>query len=149
MTREEIIAVIKQTAEELGHAPTVKELKDKKNIRKHSIRSRFGTYKAALAACGLERKGPGYRVSAEALFMDWAGVARRLEKIPSVTEYLLHGKHCAKMITRHFGGWPYVAEGMLRYARERGLEEEWKDVVKRWSGRWRREGAGPGVGRGR
>lgn len=143
MTREEIIAVIKQTAEELGHVPTVKELKDRKKLKKHLIRSRFGTYRAALAACGLERKGPGHQVSMEALFLDWAGVARRLEKIPNATEYGLYGKHCVKVITRHVGGWPYVAEGMLRYARERGLEEDWKDVMEAVARHLEKEGSRP------
>ena len=130
MSREEIIAVIKETAAELGHVPTINELRDLKKVKKHEIRSRFGTYKAVLAACGLERSGPGYELTVEALFKDWAGVVRRLERLPTVAEYELYGKHSTKAVTRHFGGWGYVPAGMAQYARERGITEGWEDVME-------------------
>ena len=129
MTREEIIAAVMKCTEELGHAPSVGELLTRTKVSIYAIRKNFGNYKRALKECGLERGGSGYTVSLETLFPDWAGVVRKLGRIPTMTDYRLHGRYSSRPLVRHFGGWPQVPAGMLEYGREQNLEEAWKDVL--------------------
>src|SRR5215813_11502760 len=103
MTKEEVIAAIKECAEKLGQAPSLAELIKRTHIRRCEVRRHFETYKAALEACGLERRGSGYDLRLEDIFKNWATVVRRLGKIPSVAEYDLHGNQCPAPAMRHFG----------------------------------------------
>ena len=59
MTREEVICVIRQRAEESGHVPTMNELLKAKRISQYDVRKHFGIYASALHACGLQGQGPG------------------------------------------------------------------------------------------
>lgn len=139
MNREEMIAAIKTTTEELGRVPSLEELVAMGKINRGGIRRKFVSYRELLKACGLERKGPGYAVSMEALFRDWAGLVRRLGRVPTGAEFEVHGQHCRKPITRHFGGWSEVPAGMVKYAREHGMEGDWKDVLEVVAGHLRTE----------
>jgi hypothetical protein len=130
MTREEVITVIKKAAEELGRVPSLNELMGSRKVSSHAIRRYFGHYVAALEACGLERSGHGYKVSAKALFADWIGLVRELKKVPSLNEYEARGKYSTGPLVRRFGGWLHVAPGLMRYAREQRLEAEWKDELE-------------------
>ena len=130
MTKDEIIATVQKCTEELGQVPSVEELLNATRINKHLIRKRFGTYRALLEACGLERHGSGYEVKLESLFLDWARVVRMLGKVPSMTEYALNGEYSNMPLIKRFGGWRHVPAGMRDYAREQGKEEEWKDVLE-------------------
>jgi Homing endonuclease associated repeat len=129
-TPEEVIAIVRKCAEELGHVPSLDELLRITKISKYLVRRHFGPYVKALEACGLERHGCGYRVEMRNLFLDWGGIVRKLGKVPSMLEYELHGKYTIKPLVRHFGGWTHVAAGMMGYAREAQLEDQWKDVLE-------------------
>ena len=128
MTKEEVIAAINQLARRLGRPPSLKELLRATKVTKHAIRMTFLTYRDALAACGLS--GLGYRLALRELFQDWAGVARKVGKIPTITEYGKHGKHSYAPLLKQFGSWLQVPAGLLHYAREHKLEAEWKDVME-------------------
>jgi hypothetical protein len=130
MSREEVIAAVRKATEELGHVPSVEELLNATNVNKHWIRKRFGTYRGVLEACGLERQGSGYELKLKSLFLDWAGVVCQLGRVPSMTEYALHGEYSTVPLTKRFGGWLHVPAGMMAYAREERIEEEWKDVLE-------------------
>lgn len=119
------------------------------------------TYARALAECGLERKGPGYEADGRALFEDWAGLARKLGKIPTMAEYEMEGSYSVRPLTRRYGGWTHVPAGMMEYAKKERLEVEWGDVLDvvaryaertaeegRTSGRGNRTGVWPGAGLG-
>ena len=130
MSRDEVIFATKECTEKLGHVPSVEELLNATRINKHLIRKRFGTYRGLLEACGLERHGSGYEVKLESLFLDWARVVRTVGKVPSMNEYGLDGEYSTVPLTKRFGGWRHVPGGMRTYAREQGVEEEWKDVLE-------------------
>jgi hypothetical protein len=68
-------------------------------------------------------------LSPKSLFLDWAGVARKLGKPPRITEYELHGKYSQRPMLRVFGKWKHVAPGLLEYGRTEGMEGEWGDVL--------------------
>ncbi|HET9837387.1 MAG TPA: hypothetical protein VFR84_04070 [Candidatus Angelobacter sp.] len=149
MSKEEIVAAILQCTEELRHAPLAGELITRTKVSLYAIRRTFGNYQRALKACGLERDGSGYKLALEELFPDWAGVVRKLGRVPTITDYRLHGRHSYRPLVRHFGSWLTVPAGMLDYGREQKLEDAWKDVLELAAqhllespeggqGRWRR-----------
>src|SRR5437588_3555221 len=129
ITKEEIIAAVKECAAKLGEAPSATEFHKSTQVSKNDLRKTFGSYRRLLFACGLERQGCGYLVTMESLFLDWAQTTRKLGKVPTITEYELHGKYSVRPLTRRYNGWKAVAAGMREYIQEQSLEGEWKDVL--------------------
>ena len=129
MTKEEVMAAIQECTTRLGHVPSFPELQQMK-VSKRAVRMHFGTYTGALRACGLERRGSGYEVSQKSLFLDWAGLVRRLAKVPTITDYELHGEYSVTPLMRCYGSWKLLPEGMWEYAKKEGLESEWEDVLE-------------------
>jgi hypothetical protein len=142
MTREEVICAIRQTAEEVGHVPSMTELVSTKRVKRYDLRKHFAVYKTALEACGLERHGPGCDLNMDKLFADWSEVVLRLEKLPTMAEYQVYGRYSAKSMSRNFGGWAHIPGGMAKYAREQGLEDSAKDVLEIVAKHWEGEGDG-------
>jgi hypothetical protein len=130
MTKEEIIIAIQECTAMLGHVPSFPELQVTMKVSKRALRMGFGTYTEALRACGLERRGAGYEVSQKSLFTDWAGLARKLGKAPTITDYEQHGEFSLSPMLRCFGSWKQLPEGMWEFAKKEGLEGEWEDVLK-------------------
>jgi HNH endonuclease len=146
LSKEEIITAIRECAQKLGRAPSFYELKRTVNVKQSAIRKLFGTYTRAVRASGLEREGSGHPVALAALFLDWAGLVRRLGKLPIVAEYETHSKYSVQPLFTHFGSWRQAPLGLLLYAEQNGLAEEWKDVLDLVRTReqkkpWRRGGA--------
>jgi hypothetical protein len=129
MTREEIITIVKDCAARLGHAPTVAEFDELKQVSRHQIRAHFGTHRRMLFESGVEARGTGHPLSMAALFLDWASVTRSLGKVPSVVDYQRMGKYSPGPLTSRCGQWREVPNVMMHCAREAGLEEEWRDVL--------------------
>jgi hypothetical protein len=138
MSKEEILAAIRQCAGELARCPTVAELKKRKNVGLRTVRRYFGSYAQALCAAGFDPHGSGYRLSLETLFEDWARVARSIGKIPGLAEYEKHSRHSVGPLLTRFGAWTEVPRGLLQFAREKGLDlsksgepsAEWGDVLE-------------------
>ena len=130
MTKEEIIAAIRNCADELGRVPTVAELKEMRRITLRTVRRFFGRYADALREAGFDPHGSGYKLDPDTLFQDWAGVARRVGKLPGLVEYSRESRYSVGPLLTRFGGWTEVPRGMLQFVREKGLENEWGDVLK-------------------
>ena len=128
MSREEIMTTIQGLAEKLGRVPTLSELKMMTPVGRRGVRNHFTTYTNALIECGLETSGK-QRIAMEALFEDWAKVARQMQKVPSALGYEERGAYSAKVIQKRCGSWRRVPYMMLRFAQEHGLEKQWPDVV--------------------
>lgn len=129
ITKEELIRAIQECAAELGHPPSMSELKGTKGVHERQIKKHFATYKQALAECGMKREGGGYKVPEEELFRDWAEVVRKLKKIPNVAEYELNSKYSQRPLVSRFGTWGQAKIGLLALAETRGWDVDWKDVV--------------------
>src|ERR1051326_3475968 len=127
MTREEIIAAVQECAAKLGRAPNTTEFQQMTGISKHQVRKNFRTYMQLLAASGEEKRGPGYAVAMEAMFKDWACVARKLGKIPTVKDYHREGGYSVRPFIRRYGAWGNVPQGLMAYAMKYGPEGEWED----------------------
>jgi hypothetical protein len=52
-----------------------------------------------------------------------------LGKVPTISEYELHGSYSQRPMLRTFGMWKHVAPGLLEYGRNKSLNEEWGDVL--------------------
>lgn len=129
MNKEEIIAVVQQCAARLGHAPTIAEFLAAGKVTKRQVRKNFGSHRRMLAESGVEREGSGYPIAMRSLFVDWARIVRELGRIPTVIDYDRLSKYSVRPLSNRFGNWRDIPEGMVKYAREEGLEEEWKDVL--------------------
>lgn len=129
MTREEIIIAIKNCAEKIGHAPSVRELRQTVSVSGRCIQKHFGTYGEALKACGLERKGCGYKVSKEEVFEELARVIRELGKMPTMVDWQQMARFSVQPVLKRAGNWKEVPEAFLQYVRKNGLEDELGDVA--------------------
>jgi hypothetical protein len=140
VTKEEILAAIKECAERLGHTPSLPELKRCTRISKRSIRRHYVSYKQALSDCGLEKRTGGHQVTLEDLFKDWAEQVRKLGKVPSMSEYGVHSKYSVGPLLTRYRTWVRVPDGLLQYAQDEELESEWKDVLNVIRSRYRDDG---------
>ena len=129
MTREEVIAAIQACTEKLGRVPNRVELMKQTGLSRHDVNRYFGNYVMALKECGLEKTGGGMKVEMDRLFHDWTRVARVRKKLPTVFEFERESRYSVRPFRRLFGKWSNVAEGMKRYALERGLTNDWQDVM--------------------
>jgi Homing endonuclease associated repeat len=130
VTKEEIIAAVKECAGKLGRAPSQGEFRKATAIGKGHVRKHFGTFRQLLEASGLEARGSGHVVDLKDLFADWGAIVRRLQKSPTLADYELHSKYSPRPLVRRFGSWVNVPVGMLEYMRKGGLEGDWEDVLK-------------------
>jgi Homing endonuclease associated repeat len=143
--KQEVMAAILACAEKLGHVPSVPDLMKHERIDRTEIRKHFGNYRHALEECKLEVPEWGRRVEIDRLFQDWAGVVRKLKKLPTLFEYERLGKYSGRPLRRRFGSWLSVPEGMKLYAEERGLAGEWMDVLELVNGQRGGQGEAAGV----
>jgi hypothetical protein len=130
MTREEVIAAIQGCTEKLGRVPTRVELAKHAGLSRHDVNRYFGNYMTALKECGLEKTGGGMKLEIERIFDDWTRTVRANKKLPTVFEFEKESRYSVRPFRRLFGSWSKVPEGMKRYAMERGLTNDWQDVLE-------------------
>jgi hypothetical protein len=103
--REQIVAAIRQAAEELGRAPSRGELRRITGVSHYRVLAEFPTLREAVRAAGLEPNPKGEKISTEDLLVDWKRVAEKLGRRPSRAEYVREGKYSAGALTVRFGSW--------------------------------------------
>jgi len=130
MTKDEVIAAMKECTATFGHVPSLPKLLKTDAVKLWDIRKNFGTYRRALQASGLERQGKGYSLDERASFVKWAEATRSLGKIPTQLEYQEQAKRQCRPLMRRCGGWRNVPQRMLEYIRLEHLEGEWGDVLE-------------------
>ncbi len=148
MSKEEIVIAIKKCAAESGRVPSLSEMFKQGRVSRRQVRKAFGNYAMALRASGMEPPR-GAAVKLEDLFQDWAGVVRKLKKLPTIFEYERESAYSSKPLISRFKGWRGVAPMLLAYMERQGLEEEWADVAEAIRASCRASStAGPGVAEG-
>ena len=120
MTKQEVIATIVESSARLGYVPSLPELTRESQVNRRQVRKYFGSYARALAECNLARSGAGYKVAMEELFRDWAGIVRRLKKLPSVNDYASMSRYSPTPLMARFGVWTQVPPNMKQFMEEQG-----------------------------
>ena len=130
MTKEELLTAIKECAQELGRAPSYPELNRMRGVQHSDYRRSFSSYKHALEACGLEPARGGKGIELELLLKDYAEVARKVGHAPVMGEFTLHTRYSIRPLLDRFGKWTESPRGLLKFAEENGLKEEYADVLE-------------------
>ncbi|HKV95836.1 MAG TPA: hypothetical protein VJW20_25060 [Candidatus Angelobacter sp.] len=133
ITRAEIIRAIKDYVARTGKLPSLPQLQKATrhpSLNNGTIRHRFGNYANAVAAAGYKNRGPGRSATLRQLFLDWAALVRRLQRIPTIGEYSLDAEYSIRPLICRCGGWRAVPACMLEFANQEGLARDWQDVVR-------------------
>jgi HNH endonuclease len=130
-TQEEILAALKMCARKLGRSPNKRELQVMTGITEKILWRRFGSLGKALEAAGLDASGRGFGVDEATLLLDWAGVVRKLGKIPSVHDYRMTGTFSHTPFSKRYGSWSGVGRAFRKLVERDGgaLRRGWKDVL--------------------
>lgn len=129
MTKEEILKAIRVYSRRLRRNPSLREL-GIAGISTKAVYRQFGGLRKALESAGLQAIGPGFSPPESTLLLDWAGVTRKLKRLPSVLEYQRAGRYSNKPFHTRYGHWSYVPETFRKFVRKLGLERQWRDVLK-------------------
>ena len=130
MTKEEILTAIRVCAKKLGRNPNRRELDAMAGVTAKVLYNRLGSMRKALEEAGLEVTGPGFAQPESVLLLDWAEVARKLQKIPSAHEYQSVGRFTSKPFHTRYGSWRKTPELFRGFAESQGIGEQWNDVLE-------------------
>ena len=98
-------------------------------ISEEALRRHFGGLKDALEKAGLRPIGPGFEQRESTVLLDWAAVARKLGKLPSVHEYESMGRFSHAPFESRYRQWRRVPEEFRRFMKESKMDFEWRDVL--------------------
>jgi Homing endonuclease associated repeat len=110
MSKEEVLKAIRLCARKLKRNPSRRELRRMARISEETLYRHFGGLKGALEKAGLQPSGSGFRQQESTVLLDWAAVARKLGKIPTVTEYESRGKFSDMPFHSRYGNWTKVPQ---------------------------------------
>src|SRR6185437_500055 len=127
MSKQEMIEKIRKVAEELGRSPSQADM-NRAGVPWHRIYNLFGGMRPAVRAAGLEPGPRGEALNEGAMILDWAGVVRKLRRLPSRAEYDRMGKHHSGTLHARLD-WSQMSHRFVLLAREFHVEEEWADVM--------------------
>lgn len=128
-SREEILAAIRECAARTGYHPSFNELTRIMDVSMRRIRQLFGRYSRAVQEAGVEPQGPGRELTMDQLFNDWAGVVRKVGKVPSMDVYRRHSRYSVRPLVERFKFWSVVPRELKDYAERKCLVSEWQDVI--------------------
>lgn len=129
-TKEEMIGMIQELARQLGHSPSLQDLEMYSSLRRWHIRRRFGSLVGAWRECGIARGRTTLPTPMHELFLEWAEMVRQMGKLPSCKDFDTFGRITIRPYQRRFGRWSNVPAAMEAYAKKKGLESEWADVME-------------------
>ena len=122
---KEILAAIREMAERMGRYPSMPELTQAHpEIKMGTVRKYFAGYGEALREAGFEGGGCGYTVTMDALFRDWARLARKFGRCPTMSEYERDSKYSVRPLVGRFRVWSQVPRGLYGYAEREELDIE-------------------------
>ncbi len=128
---QDIIVAIREMAERLGKYPSMPELTQAyPAIKMGMVRKYFAGYGDALREAGFEGGGCGYTVTLDALFRDWARLARKYQRCPTMSEYERESKYSVRPLVGRFRVWSQVPRGLYGYAEHKELDVEFRDVLE-------------------
>jgi hypothetical protein len=129
MSKAEILQAIRSCSRKLKHNPTRRELRLTARVSEEALHKHFGGLKKALECAGLQPSGSGFRQQESTVLLDWATIARKLGKIPTVTEYESRGRFSDMPFHTRYGNWTSVPDAFRRFATKEKIQGKWKDVL--------------------
>lgn len=139
MSKEEILKAIRSCARKLKRNPSRRDLRGLR-ISEETLYKHFGGLKGALEQAGLRPSGPGFEQREATVLLDWAAVARKLSKLPSVHEYESAGRFSHAPFESRYRQWTRVPAAFRKFAKEAKMEFEWRDVLAMIGERERKNG---------
>lgn len=131
VTREEVIAAIRELAAKLGRSPRYPEVIRVVNVTRRQIHRMFGGWAAALEESGCERlRVGGAELTMHALWHDWVAVSRKVERMPTIRQYEKFSRYSVRPLRDRFRAWHTIPAAMLEYGDSKGLWAGWEDVRK-------------------
>lgn len=114
-SEEELLKELRRLDRDLGRAPHADEMTELSNFGKNTYTYRFGSWRNALAAAGLEPDVGGNRVSDEELLNEIHRLADIVGGTPSAKEMDELGEYGTTTYDSRFGGWTaaVVAAGLI------------------------------------
>jgi hypothetical protein len=130
MSKEKILKAIRLCASKLKRNPSRRDLRMMAHISEETLYKHFGGLRRALEEAGLEPSGSGFRQPESVVLLDWAAVARKLGKIPTVHQYESAGRFSDMPFHSRYGNWTRIPEAFREFAARTKVQNEWKDVLK-------------------
>lgn len=124
--RQAILDALRKAAEELGAPLVRRSFLAHSGITEYQILKHFPSWKAALAAAGLEADSTNVKLEDSALLEDWGAMVRENREIPTRNFYRRHGNFGVNSFANHFGPWSSIPEYFRMYAQGK---PEWADVL--------------------
>lgn len=119
-----MIAKIQDSARKLGRMPTTRELKSMTGLTPRMVVKRFGSFTLGLDASGLVRQDRARPHTMMELFLGWATITRKLQRVPTTTEFHMATLIAEACLIRRFQRWGLVPMGMRLFMEKEGLETE-------------------------
>jgi hypothetical protein len=125
--REQLLAAIRAAVEaEGGGTLTYRKFMAVSKISYRTLVGLFPKWSDALRAAGVVCRRNNKPIDDSALLKDWAQVARKLGRVPTLAEYGGLGHYCYATMTKRFGGLLGIIDAFRDFA---GDEREWADVL--------------------
>ncbi len=127
--KEEVIAAMKELATKLGRSPRYPELIRVVNVTRRQVARMFGGWASALEESGCERvRAGGGELTMHELWHDWAAVARKVERMPTIRQYEKFSRYSVRPLKDRFKAWAKIPGALLEYGNAKGLWAGWEDV---------------------
>lgn len=127
--QKEILQAIRECARKLGRNPSLRELRRMSGVKETELYRAFGNLARALRAAGLEPRGSGFAIAPGELLLDWAAVARKLGKLPTIVSYTAAGRFSQRPFLARYGHWSQIPHEFRKLVKEQKSEAEWGDVL--------------------
>lgn len=105
-TNEQLIEILQKLAEELGRTPTVKSMRERKDLPSDSIYlRRFGSWKNAIKAAGLSMDDFNKQYTDRQLIENLQNIAEELGRTPTASDLLGREGPSNRAYSYRFGSW--------------------------------------------
>ena len=126
-TKDGVVEEIRAVAQSLGvESLSQTQFFSNSNVTISDVLRHFPKWSDACLAAGVGYDRSRDKLSDEDLLSDWGQVARKLGKIPTLTEYKVHGNHSRNPFNR-FGKWFDVPQAFTVHFAD---SDEWLDVLE-------------------
>ena len=104
-SEDDLIEELQRLADQLGRAPTSREMDDRGNYSRVVYRNRWGSWNEALEAAGFESRTQGAEISDEDLLTELQRLSEELGRNPKPSDMKAKGEYSSGVYINRFGSW--------------------------------------------